>query len=276
MKKTNIKHNQSSSLWNYTLSPGWSVQEVDVLKRALMKFGIGRWRKIIDSECLPGKSIGQIYLQTQRLMGQQSLGEYMGLHIDIQKLFIDNSLRTNVTRKNNTIVNTGDNPTKEERARKIAENQEKYGISEECWRDIKLPKKNKSIYKSVIMLEEVESNKFSTIEKIHHIIELQKLVNYKIELIKKFGNNYFKDETIEVAGRQDQTKSTLRKKKILKSKKKKNLHYDYSSEEEEDFSLSETESDCDSTISRARKGSVSVILLKLSDDDYQLKEVIVA
>ena len=26
------------------------------------------------SRCLPGKSIGQIYMQTQRLLGQQSLG----------------------------------------------------------------------------------------------------------------------------------------------------------------------------------------------------------
>jgi len=40
-----------------------------VLKLALQKFGIGKWRKIIESECLPGKHIGQIYMQTQRLMG---------------------------------------------------------------------------------------------------------------------------------------------------------------------------------------------------------------
>jgi hypothetical protein len=29
-----------------------------------MRFGIGKWRKIINSQCLPGKSIGQIYMQT--------------------------------------------------------------------------------------------------------------------------------------------------------------------------------------------------------------------
>ena len=36
----------SSSLHNYTLSPGWTRDEVKVLKIALMKFGIGKWTKI--------------------------------------------------------------------------------------------------------------------------------------------------------------------------------------------------------------------------------------
>ena len=36
----------SKSLHNYTLSPGWTVAEVDILKIALMKFGIGKWKKI--------------------------------------------------------------------------------------------------------------------------------------------------------------------------------------------------------------------------------------
>jgi hypothetical protein len=36
----------SKSLHNYTLSPGWTKEEVEILKVALMKFGIGRWKKI--------------------------------------------------------------------------------------------------------------------------------------------------------------------------------------------------------------------------------------
>jgi hypothetical protein len=36
----------SKSLHNYTLSPGWTKEEVEILKIALMKFGIGRWKKI--------------------------------------------------------------------------------------------------------------------------------------------------------------------------------------------------------------------------------------
>ena len=34
---------ESKSLWNYALSPGWTIQEVEILKIALMKFGIGKW-----------------------------------------------------------------------------------------------------------------------------------------------------------------------------------------------------------------------------------------
>ena len=36
----------SKSLHNYTMSPGWTRDEVDILKIALMKFGIGKWKKI--------------------------------------------------------------------------------------------------------------------------------------------------------------------------------------------------------------------------------------
>ena len=44
-----------------------------ILKLALMKFGVGKWKEIVESECLPGKLIQQLNGQTQRLMGQQSL-----------------------------------------------------------------------------------------------------------------------------------------------------------------------------------------------------------
>ena len=54
---------ESKSLWNYALSPGWTTQEVEILKIALMKFGIGRWRTIEESQCLPTKSMSQMYLQ---------------------------------------------------------------------------------------------------------------------------------------------------------------------------------------------------------------------
>ena len=36
----------SSSAWNYTWSPGWTNQDRNVLTNALMKFGIGRWKKL--------------------------------------------------------------------------------------------------------------------------------------------------------------------------------------------------------------------------------------
>lgn len=63
------KQQDSLSLWNYALSPGWNRQEVEILKIALMKFGVGKWKAIEASGCLPTKTIGQMYLQAQRLLG---------------------------------------------------------------------------------------------------------------------------------------------------------------------------------------------------------------
>ena len=60
---------ESKSLHNYTLRPGWTPEEVETLKLLLMKFGIGKWKKIIKTGCLPSKTTSQMNLQTQRLLG---------------------------------------------------------------------------------------------------------------------------------------------------------------------------------------------------------------
>ena len=205
-------------------------------------------------------------------MGQQSLGEFMGLHVEIERVFIDNSLKTDATRKNNTIVNTGDNPTKAERARKIAENQQKYGLSQDEWRHIKLPKRSNSEHKNVVMLEEIDSNKFSTIEKIHHVIQLQRLVEYKIELIKKLGQGYF-DAQQENHIANFKKGAGLKKKRIQKSKRTKGLYYDYSSDEEDaESAILESEDEKESSVSSITKGrSVSVFLRKVAENEYRFE-----
>ena len=79
--------NDSKSLWNFTLSPGWTMQEVEVFRAALMKFGLGRWSQIVNSRVLPGKTVAQMNNQMQRMIGQQSTREFTGLHIDPSKIF---------------------------------------------------------------------------------------------------------------------------------------------------------------------------------------------
>ena len=44
-----IQTGDSASLYNNTLSPGWLPQEVEILRLALMKYGIGRWNEIMMS-----------------------------------------------------------------------------------------------------------------------------------------------------------------------------------------------------------------------------------
>mmetsp|Transcript_1448 Transcript_1448/g.2113 ORF Transcript_1448/g.2113 Transcript_1448/m.2113 type:complete len:193 (+) Transcript_1448:121-699(+) len=130
--------NDSKSLWNYTLSPGWTDKEVEVFRCALMKFGMGSWTQIVESRCLPGKTVAQLNNQMQRMIGQQSTGEFMKCHIDPADIFAYNKKRRG-KRKNGCLVNTGDNPTKEEVRRKRQENKEKYGLTKEQIAAIVIP-----------------------------------------------------------------------------------------------------------------------------------------
>lgn len=76
----------SKSLFNVSQAPGWNADENKVLKLAMLKFGVGQWSKIIHSGVLPGKTITQLNLQTQRMMGQQSLAGFTYLHVDVDEV----------------------------------------------------------------------------------------------------------------------------------------------------------------------------------------------
>ncbi|CAG8479019.1 9881_t:CDS:2 [Paraglomus occultum] len=137
-----LRPNDSASLWNCSLSPGWSREESEILRKALIKFGIGNWAKIIESQCLPGKTNAQMNLQLQRMLGQQSTAEFNGLHIDPLVIGEKNSKiqGPTVKRKNNCIVNTGGKPSREEIKRRIQKNKELYELPEEKWSEFELPK----------------------------------------------------------------------------------------------------------------------------------------
>lgn len=51
--------------------------------------------------------------------------------MDLEKIFKENEKKIGVLRKNNCIINTGDNMTKEQRKLKIEENRIKYGLTTE-------------------------------------------------------------------------------------------------------------------------------------------------
>ena len=81
--------------------------------------------------------------------------------------------KTGVTRKNNSIINTSNNPTKEERTRQIEYNREKYGLSKEQVKAIKLPRWRTEGF---LTLEEIETDKLSTLEKPIHLEGLRKQI----------------------------------------------------------------------------------------------------
>ncbi|RUS15629.1 hypothetical protein BC937DRAFT_92218, partial [Endogone sp. FLAS-F59071] len=137
-----VRSNDSASLWNCTLSPGWTEDESETLRKAVIKFGVGNWAKIIESNCLPGKTNAQMNLQLQRLLGQQSTGEFAGLHIDPKVIGERNSKiqGPQIKRKNNTIVNTGAKLSREELKKRLQYNKETYELPDEIWKSIELPK----------------------------------------------------------------------------------------------------------------------------------------
>jgi len=48
---------QSNSVKNYSLCPGWLPEEANVLILLLKKYGIGKWKDIYNSGRLPTKNI---------------------------------------------------------------------------------------------------------------------------------------------------------------------------------------------------------------------------
>ena len=48
---------EDASRWNYSLQPGWTKEETQILKYALQYYGIGTWKKIEEAKVLPSKNI---------------------------------------------------------------------------------------------------------------------------------------------------------------------------------------------------------------------------
>ncbi|KAK8797334.1 hypothetical protein WA158_004542 [Blastocystis sp. Blastoise] len=130
----------SESVWNATLSPGWNEKELHVLRLAIMKYGVGSWKIMTDEKILPGKNVTQIVGQVQRMMGQQSLREYLKINLDPFIVGKDNSKRKGVTRKNGMIINDGNTLSADEFRLLHNKNKEKYALSKQEIDGIIIPK----------------------------------------------------------------------------------------------------------------------------------------
>ncbi|GLC35084.1 hypothetical protein PLESTB_000552300 [Pleodorina starrii] len=121
----------AASLWNFTPAPGWTREEVQILRLCLMKHGVGQWLQILGTGLLPGKLIQQVNGQTQRLLGQQSLAAFTGLRVDVDRVRADNEARTDATRKAGLIIYDGPNLTREMKAEMREEALRRYGLTAE-------------------------------------------------------------------------------------------------------------------------------------------------
>jgi hypothetical protein len=167
--------NDSKSLWNYTLSPGWTPKEVDVFRLALMKYGLGKWTTIVEKRIIPGKTVGQLNNQMQRMIGQQSTSEFQGLHIDPSLIFAFNTTREG-KRKNGILVNTGENPTTEKVRQKRLANQQRWGLSQADIDSIVVPtlredETNNRIYGQAKLTEAIKIEKLNRLRVLQEELE---------------------------------------------------------------------------------------------------------
>lgn len=171
----------SKSLYNVSIAPGWTNEEVEILRLGLQKFGIGKWVALEKSQCLPTKTIQQMYLQTQRMLGMQSLAPYMGLHLDIKQVFEDNMKKEGL-RKYNCLVNEGDKLTAEQKVKLISENETKYGLEPAEVEAIELPSADPQALAKILTYEQIKSNKsqFSTMELLKLYQNLEEALEEKL------------------------------------------------------------------------------------------------
>ena len=122
------------------------------------------------------------YLQLQRIMGQQSLGAFLGLHVDIDKVYRDNKRKAG-KRVNGYLVNDGDKMTKELKLKKKEENRIQYGLSQAYIEYLKIPKAcNVKVYE----LDKIMNSrkKLTTSEKIEHLLHVKEALEKRLTLLK--------------------------------------------------------------------------------------------
>lgn len=173
-----MKHSSASkSLWNFSLSPGWTKKEVEVFEAALTKYGIGNWTNIIKHRCLPGKTVAQLYNQTQRLLGQQSLAEFQGLSLNIRAIFARN-LTIKGKRKNNCLVNSGNKLTRPKLEKLKIKNQEEFGIAQDVIDSTTIPELTASEMSHVLIQQGEDEDKVSTQTRLQKIQRIRRLQGY--------------------------------------------------------------------------------------------------
>ena len=92
-----------------------------------------------------------------------------------------------IQRKNNFIINTGDNLTAKEREKRIKLNKQKYGLSQVEIKAMKLPKPVDARMDVILTIDQIFNAKsnFSVIEKLHHLDTLKTALETKLKKIQK-------------------------------------------------------------------------------------------
>ncbi|KAJ6227381.1 ubiquitin-associated/translation elongation factor ef1b [Anaeramoeba flamelloides] len=141
-----------SSLFNESSSQGWSIEETQVLRECIRRYGYSCWETIMKKNLIPGKTHSQLYHHSMRLCGQQSLYLYKGIHLDVNHLYLENLNKTgkNIKRKSGMIIKEKEMMTKEQKGEKITDLVKQYELSSKSIKDTKILRlKNSGNYKQI-------------------------------------------------------------------------------------------------------------------------------
>lgn len=130
-------------------------------------------------------------------MGQQSLAEFMGLHLDLEAIWHRNQAKQGpgVLRKYGCLINTGDGLTQQQAKKMREKNKREFGLSSRFVADLHLPKAKVREWLKVLTIEQImnEKSNFSAAERAHHLTILiaaleRKLT--KLERLQELANLY--------------------------------------------------------------------------------------
>lgn len=67
--------------------------EKEILSQCIRKYGVGNYKSIHINAHLPHKTTSQLYSQTQRLLGKQSIFEYKDIRLNVKLVRRENISR---------------------------------------------------------------------------------------------------------------------------------------------------------------------------------------
>lgn len=120
---------------------------------------------------------------TQHLLGQQSIVEFMGLHLDVRQIHEDNKVKVGVRKYVGVLINQEDKLTKEIKQQRKQVNKIKYGLPRDFYQKIKLPPPTEI---KVFCLENIINHKkdLSTIERLKMLYDLLDYIRSKQERLR--------------------------------------------------------------------------------------------
>lgn len=109
---------------------------------------------------------------------------FLGLHVDIDKVFVDNMKKQGLRKYGTVLINEGDKLTPDKKEELKILNRQRYGLSDEYLKYLYLPKSsNVKVYEIEKILN--ARKKLSTGEKIERLMDIRRALEKKLNVLSK-------------------------------------------------------------------------------------------